>query len=500
MADEILGATYTWTKDRVVLPETDFDLEVTETGIYKVVIEPPGEVQITNCGLPQGEARVEFYDYPEAFDTDLFQCDYDLSSIDITTFNLTEAYEMISPSINEDFSVTLHKSEDDALNNVDPISNVDSYQNTAPNEILYARVEHILSGCFSTAPLSLNVSNTQVPLYQASPVCDEVDSPDGINVFNLELYKTEIANNLGVSINDFNITFYETRDDALLEINKISEYQNKTPYNDILFYRADTNSNNACYGINEIQLTVEKLPNINKTDTSFYCLNEFPNPIKINAGLTQGNINDYTYLWNNGETSYEIEVNETGTYSVVVTNKANCSDERLVTVEPSNLATIDEIEITDVSENNIINVMVSGEGTYEFALVNSENIIIRPYQESSVFENLYPGVYNVHIKDIKNDCGVVNQTVSVIGFPKFFTPNNDGINDTWQVFGISELFQPNTKIQIYNRYGKLLKEINPLGKGWDGQIRGKKLPSDDYWFSVKLQDGRVFKNHFTLKH
>ena len=62
------------------------------------------------------------------------------------------------------------------------------------------------------------------------------------------------------------------------------------------------------------------------------------------------------------------------------------------------------------------------------------------------------------------------------------------------------MFQPNTKIQIFNRFGKLLKEISPIGNGWNGIINGQVLPADDYWFAVRLQDGRIFKNHFTLKH
>ena len=60
------------------------------------------------------------------------------------------------------------------------------------------------------------------------------------------------------------------------------------------------------------------------------------------------------------------------------------------------------------------------------------------------------------------------------------------------------MFQPNTKIQIFNRYGKLIKELVPLGEGWNGLLNGTKLPSDDYWFYITLQDGRVFKNHFAL--
>lgn len=132
--------------------------------------------------------------------------------------------------------------------------------------------------------------------------------------------------------------------------------------------------------------------------------------------------------------------------------------------------------------------------------MDENNFTTYPFQDSNIFENIFPGIYNVLVRDNKNDCGVVNKGVSVIGFPKFFTPNNDGVNDTWKVYGVSSMFQPNTKIKIFNRFGKLVKELDPLGQGWNGLYQGAKLPSDDYWFFVQLQDGRVFKNHFTLKH
>jgi gliding motility-associated-like protein len=84
-----------------------------------------------------------------------------------------------------------------------------------------------------------------------------------------------------------------------------------------------------------------------------------------------------------------------------------------------------------------------------------------------------------------------------IGFPKFFTPNGDGFNDTWQV-QVNGQPQVIKDIFIFNRYGKLLKKLNSTYTGWDGTYNGKTLPSNDYWFSVSLEDGRVFKGHFSL--
>ncbi|MCT4629031.1 T9SS type B sorting domain-containing protein, partial [Winogradskyella sp.] len=109
-----------------------------------------------------------------------------------------------------------------------------------------------------------------------------------------------------------------------------------------------------------------------------------------------------------------------------------------------------------------------------------------------------PGLYTVYVRD-KNNCGIIEELVSVIGFPKFFTPNEDTVNDFWQVKGINNRFQANSKIYIFDRYGKLLTKLDPLSPGWDGTYNGQNMPTSDYWFKVQLQDGRTFTSHFTLK-
>ena len=93
----------------------------------------------------------------------------------------------------------------------------------------------------------------------------------------------------------------------------------------------------------------------------------------------------------------------------------------------------------------------------------------------------------------------MSQTIAVIGAPKFFTPNGDGFNDFWNVKGVNANFNKNTIIYIYDRYGKLLKQIMPFSQGWDGTFIGQPLPSDDYWYTMKLEDGREAKGHFSLK-
>ncbi len=79
--------------------------------------------------------------------------------------------------------------------------------------------------------------------------------------------------------------------------------------------------------------------------------------------------------------------------------------------------------------------------------------------------------------------------------PTFFTPNDDGVNDYWQ---IDESDIDIKSVKIYDRYGKLLANFSTLTQGWDGVFNGYPMPSDDYWFVLDLYSGEIIKGHFSL--
>ena len=127
-----------------------------------------------------------------------------------------------------------------------------------------------------------------------------------------------------------------------------------------------------------------------------------------------------------------------------------------------------------------------------------------PYQDSNIFNNAPLGDNTVYVRD-KNEQGciisqIVEQDLVSEGFPKFFTPNGDGVNDFWQ-------FQPPpnaediefASISIFDKFGKLLGQIVQNSQGWNGTFNGRPLPSTDYWFRAIGIDNRVFQGHFTLK-
>lgn len=424
---------------------------------------------------------------PEAFNASLYQCDEDGNPDGFTLFNLTEANGDLTGNIanrSTQFYLTLADAQND-INEIDGTN----FSNTVNPQTIFVRVVNDETGCFNISQLLLDVTATDASDAVLTH-CDDDGIEDGFYNFDLTLANATILNGLPPTLT---IKYYATYDDSLLEQNELGNtFTNTIPYNQTIYARVE--NANACYGISEIELTVYELPNIETEFETLYCLNYYPQPITLDSGLLSGNPNDFTYAWSTGEITQEILVNEPGIYTVTVSNGNNCTKQRTITVLPSNIATINNIEVVDATTNNSITILVSGEGDYEFAI----NDINGPYQDSNVFENVPPGLHTVYIRD-KNNCGIVEDIVSVIGFPKYFTPNNDGYNDTWHVYGINDPSQFESVIYIFDRYGKLLKQLTPQGAGWDGTFNGHLLPSSDYWFHVKLQDGRIFKSHFTLK-
>jgi gliding motility-associated-like protein len=483
-ATNIIGATYVWSKDGVIIPdETNHQLLVDETGFYEVFIEPNNG----DCPI-EGDAIVSIENnIPVANNASIFQCDEDGVEDGLTLFNINQLSNDIIDN-EPDRNINYFLSLSDAENNTFPI-NGNSFNNSINPQIIYALVTNILSGCTNIAEITLEVSNTSANSTSLIS-CDDDEIVDGFTNFNLIEANSNILNGLPSGLT---IVYYETLNQALLEQNPLEvNFTNTIAYNQIIFARVEDDNN--CFGISEVELAVFDVPNIETQFETLYCLNFFPELITLTGGVIGDSPSNYFYSWSTGETTSEIEVNEPGTYIVRVTNTDGCFKDRTITVLPSNIATFTNIDIVDASQNNIITVFVTGEGDYEYAIDDSNG----PYQDSNVFEDVDPGLHTIYVRD-KNNCGTVEDVVSVIGFPKFFTPNNDTYHDTWQVYGISSQFQANTSIFIFDRYGKLLIELDPLSGGWDGTFNGELMPTSDYWFSVTLEDGRTFNNHFTLK-
>ncbi|SDQ53443.1 T9SS type B sorting domain-containing protein [Flagellimonas zhangzhouensis] len=202
------------------------------------------------------------------------------------------------------------------------------------------------------------------------------------------------------------------------------------------------------------------------------------------------------------ETEYTVSSPDSGRYFVSIENSLGqiYSDDVLITFygqpELDEVRIIDDLVSSDQTDPYNVEIVPVGDGDYEYAINGGE------FQDSPIFYDVPPGVNTVVIND-KNGCGTSEPAeFLVVGYPKFFTPNGDGIYDTWNVLGVEQLTNP--VIYIFDRYGKLLKQLD-TNLGWDGTFNGRDMPSSDYWFRLdydKDEDGVIVatqvRRHFSL--
>jgi len=477
--------TYKWFKDGLeLLGQTNPIYTVTEAGIYDV------EVTLENNCIAYGNITIEYADIPVASNTTLIACDDNQEGL--TIYNLYDAELSV---INNDQSLSVsdfYLTEMDAETANNSINDPTFFENTTPFQKVYARVVNAFN-CFTVAEVVLEIStNTlNIPDFET---CDD-ETVDGLSSFNINDLRSTIEPIVPANAT---IEFYEVLEEAFTEQNSINGiYENTTPEEQSIFVKVTT-QDNQCYALTTVSLKVKQTPLLVEDTTVFYCLDDTSQTLRLQAGILNDIPNNFYYQWfKNGtdtlvNTSF-IDINDIGSYQVIVTATNGCSTSRTITVSAAGIANIDDIIVTGSTfNNNTIQIVVSGDGIYEYQLDNDT------FQPESIFTNVSAGLYTLTVRDVENDCGITQVTVAVFGIPQYFTPNGDSFNDVWKPVGLSQINNTVKGIQIFNRSGKLLANLNPLNQAWDGTSNGQNLPSDDYWYIITFIDNTKRTGHFAL--
>jgi gliding motility-associated-like protein len=361
------------------------------------------------------------------------------------------------------------------------------YTNITPNEeTITVRVTNTKTSCYAETPLVLRTSNK--PQIQTPNNIYGCNQGNGFSTFNLSSIESEIIG----SQPDLNLHYFDSNGNEIT--NQItSSFENTKPWIQTIYVRVENVSSNLCFSETSFNLLVNELPQVDIDDSYFLCNLEPSYFLVINDDYES-----FVWTFEDGSiisNSNEANLVEAGNYSLTVgklNNGVICENTFYFELIRSILPSITNVDYQELSNNNFIKIMASGDGEFEYSIDGIN------YKESNEFSNILGGIYNVSVRD-KYGCGEDTQQIVIIDYPKYFTPNGDGSNDTWQIAGVSSQFQANSDIYIYDRYGKLLKQLATISNGWDGTFNGKMLPNDDYWFTVLLEDGRLFKGHFTLK-
>lgn len=246
------------------------------------------------------------------------------------------------------------------------------------------------------------------------------------------------------------------------------------------FFYAEAN-NNGCVSPNRIAISTIINPVPEVTDENLILCQ--------NSNLTlDATIDGMTYLWSTSETTKTINISSPGNYEVAITNSYQCtSTKKIIVIEHE----IPEIMSVKVEETNVEIIPKNQQSYFEYSIDGIN------FQISPLFLNTPGGLQTASIREV-NNCGIDTKEFVILLAPPFFTPNNDSYNDFWIVKGMS--FYPNAELRIFDRYGKLLKELRPNSLGWDGTFNGHQLPASDYWYVFKSDSNSPEKRgHFTLK-
>ncbi|MCV6629662.1 MAG: T9SS type B sorting domain-containing protein [Flavobacteriaceae bacterium] len=490
------NATYTWYKDGAeIAGATAENLEVTESGYYEVVYALD-----TGCA-GRDDIRIEFSSVPNLkLLSEILLCEADNDQQE--AFNLLLA----TSKLEERYKNSLQFFEDqDAIDANEPITNVENYTNKQNPQTIKIGVTNQY-GCVSYHDLTLRIDafpniNTSPNSLQACMV-----EANTVASFDLSQVESQIYPGGGLVF-----TYYKSRETAAQggQNGQISQFQNygvQTIGNSTVYVRVATH-NALCYQIVPLQLEVNNPPELELEDQYVICVentaNRFTTTIDTSLDMAQhgfkwyrGRGVDKILLNNQQGSSLEVDQTQLGWYTLEVRNATSCIATRSFEVVQSLPPGQVEAEVVSkpYESNQRILVTVAGEAKYLYR-INGGN-----WQEDPNFGSLAYGFHTVEVRDVLG-CFVKSVNVKIIDYPRFFSPNGDGINDKWNIFEALEL-PATAKVLVFDKYGKLLKKLSKQNNDWDGTLNGKQLPSDNYWFRVSFTSegkGNDFNGYFALK-
>lgn len=260
-----------------------------------------------------------------------------------------------------------------------------------------------------------------------------------------------------------------------------------------IFY-VKVKSKDGCWKMVNLTLQLNQKPVVNLPENEEFCRGL---SVDLDAGLdTSSNppVKFKNYKWTKDDSSVSIsndqilKVNTAGKYTVEVTNSSDCKNTSSTVVNQSILADILKVEIF----NNNAKVLLSAGGDFEFSLDNTI------WQDSNEFKNLSNGNHTVFVRT-KLGCIIGQMTFTIFNISNSFTPNGDGINETWKIDGMENY--PNSEITVFDRQSTTVLHVITTGSfEWNGYYNGRPLPTATYWYIIKVSDGRIFQGSLLIKN
>ncbi|RZK09757.1 MAG: T9SS type B sorting domain-containing protein, partial [Flavobacterium sp.] len=432
-----------------------------------------------------------------------------------TEFNLNSKIAEITGN-NVNYVVAFYNTQPDLVAD-NAIPNPEAYSSVS--KTIFVKVtDPTGNNCASETTLALNV--LQVPGNDTVPQLLEECDATGFHTFDITEREpilrgttapNEAAFRYYINLTDAQANNNNTINSPEAFTNTVIDYQKiYIRLNSTLNFDSETGI--ACYRIYEQEIFVRPYPENLLKDTSYkICIDidgRVVNQALIDAGLPDA---DYAFSWYNGFDAIDANRIINGNESIFTTPVAGEYSVKITNITNSALcSTI----VNFVVENTLIPFSIKGEPSelIAFGIDNTITAITTPqsadfeymlnnegWQQSNIFNNVPEGIHTLTVRN-EFGCGEISTSVVITDYPKYFTPNGDGYHDYWNIGGRVGVDALN--VYIFDRAGKLIKDLTNNQSGWDGTYEGRALPSDDYWFKVIYSKNGItgeYMNHFSLK-
>lgn len=254
-------------------------------------------------------------------------------------------------------------------------------------------------------------------------------------------------------------------------------------------------SNGGCPGSTDATIIINDKPTVAVANPAFVCS---PATIDITApAVTAGSSTGLTYTYFADENATIAitnanAINTNNTYYIKGTNAAGCSDIKPVLADVKSItATLTSTTNTAIKGNNFT-LNTNADIDYEisawlpaamFPDQNAKSQTATLKDSSTTFTVIAVSEYGCKdTASVRVNLGGGNATDLFI--PNAFTPNKDGKNDIFKVYGTKVI---GAEIKIYTQWGALIYETNDNTKGWDGTSKGIPQPVGPYIYVVKVR-------------
>lgn len=234
-------------------------------------------------------------------------------------------------------------------------------------------------------------------------------------------------------------------------------------------------------------VTIHPLPAASVTGGTTICSGD-KTQISASGGVT--------YSWSPGKTLSDSTIAnpiasppDTTTYRVIIYNQYGCqvTDSVTVNVERKAIANAGTNKVIFEGQSVRLNGSEQYGGNYYWT---PDSALSDPSSLTPVASPKNDISYTLHVKST-NNCGDDSSSVFVrvykkITIPNTFSPNGDGVNDTWNIEAL--VTYPGCLLQVFDRYGQLVYKSVGYNQSWDGKCNGKVLPTGTYYYVLDLRN------------